>query len=229
MGPIDADVILLTCGGAVPARVPAGIAQIAMPAVPGRADLAPVLATGPRRVVVAGTDAGLAAVLLRLLRAERLDVEVGFLPAGRSAAARAWGLPTGRGALGVALAGRAAPVPLVRDDAGGVLVGRGEISGLVGETHCDATLVLRGRAPRLVVVAGPDGIAVRAGRGGRWPDGRSRAVPPRAPAGRGSALGRAVQTGGLPFRVVADGVTRATDVRRWTWYRHTADWLLARP
>ena len=50
-----------------------------------------------RRLVVAGTDADLAAVLVRLLRRERLDVEVAYLPARRSAAARVWGLPRDAG------------------------------------------------------------------------------------------------------------------------------------
>ena len=145
-----------------------------------------------RRLVVAGTDADLAAVLVRLLRRERLDVEVAYLPRGRSAAARAWGLP--RDAEALALDGAAAPVPLVRDDSGGVLVGRAE-ARLRGEVYCDETLVLRG-AGRVVVEAGPRGVGVRASRTGRAPDGRTRAVPPRAPAGRGSAVGRAVQLGG---------------------------------
>ncbi len=126
-------------------------------------------------------------------------------------------------------AGTATPVPLVRDDSGGVLVGRGEIDGLVGECWCDEHLVLRGRAPRLVVVPGPDGIAVRAGRGRRPPDGRMRALPPKVASGRGSALGRAVQVGGEPMTVVVDGVPHPRPVPRWTWFRHTTDLLLVYP
>ena len=89
--------------------------------------------------------------------------------------------------------------------------------------------MLRG-AGRVVVEAGPRtgsrcGRAARAGR----PDGRTRAVPPRAPAGRGSAVGRAVQLGGEPFTPVLDGVPHPRAVTRWAWYRHTADWLLVRP
>ena len=100
---------------------------------------------------------------------------------------------------------------------------------MTGEVYCDEFLVLRGRAPRLVVAPGPAGVAVRAGRGGRAPDGRLRAVPARAPAGRGSAAGRAVQLGGPGFTVMGDGVAHPREVRRWAWYRHTADWLLVRP
>lgn len=205
-------------------------AAVRLPGRPGKDELDPVLAEhAPRRVLVAGSDADLAAVLLRLLRTERLDIEVGYLPAGGSPAARAWGLPTGAAAVEPALHGVATPVPLVRDDGGGVLVGRGEVRELTGECYCDETLVLRGRARRLVVVPRPDGIAVRAGFTGRDPDGGLRPVPPRAPRGRGSALGRAVQVGGRPFTVVADGVTHPRPLPRRTWYRHTEDWLLVRP
>ncbi len=231
-----------------------------------------------RRVVVAGTDADLAAVLRRLLRRERLDVEVAYLPRGRSAAARVWGLPPGpsaaarawelprgpsevarawglprrpsaaarvwglprgpsaaarawelpRDAVALALEGAASPVPLIRDDAGGVLVGGAEVRRLRGEVYCDETLVLRG-AGHVVVTPGPDGVAVRASRTGSPPDGRTRAVSPRAPVGRGSAVGRAVQLGGEAFTPALDGVPHTRAVTRWAWYRHTADWLLVRP
>src|SRR5690348_3486224 len=73
---------------------------VRLPARPGRADVDPVLDEHePRRIAVAGTDADLAAVLLRLLRTERLGVEVAYLPAAASPATRAWGLPTGRAAV----------------------------------------------------------------------------------------------------------------------------------
>jgi hypothetical protein len=236
---IDSKLVLLTCAderqarrllehGSRRAPALARVPTVALPTLPERADIDPVLAErDPRRVIVAGSDAALAAVLVRLLRTERLDVELAFLPSGRSAAADVWGLPKDAAAL--ALDGTATPVPLVRDDAGGVLVGRGEIRNMHGECYCDETLVLRGSAPRLVVAPNPGGIAVRAGRTGKLPDGLTRAVPPTAPAGRGSALGRAVQLGGESMTVVHDGVEHPRSVPRWTWYRHTADWLLVRP
>ncbi len=49
-----------------------------------------------RRIVVVGTDRDLAAVLTTLLKAEKLAVEVAFVPRRRTAATRAYGLPTGR-------------------------------------------------------------------------------------------------------------------------------------
>ena len=230
MNTLDAGPVLLTCGDPSPhhgSRALAALPTVVLPSCPGRAELDPVLADlAARRLVVAGTDADLAAVLLRLLRRERLDVEVAYLPRGRSTAARAWGLP--RNLVALALDGAAAPVPLIRDDVGGVLVGRAVVRRMRGEVYCDETLVLRGRG-HVVVEAGPNGVAVRASRTGRPPDGRTRAVPPRAPAGRGSAVGRAVQVGGEAFTPVLDGVPHPRAVTRWAWYRHTADWLLVRP
>jgi hypothetical protein len=234
---------------------------VAVPPRPGRADLEPVLADPDlRRLVVAGTDADLAAVLQRLLRADRLGVEVAYLPADRrSAAARVWDLPHGATAVELARRGIAQAVPLVRDDAGGVLVGRAELRAVHGEAYCDGDLVLRGGARRVVVtpwadappigVPAPDpagprpaspppdpgvrtpapaAVAVRAGRFGALPDGRHRPVPPTARAGRGAAVGRAVQLGCLPTTLVHDGVEHPRPVTRWAWYRHVADWHLVR-
>jgi hypothetical protein len=239
VGTIDSELLVLTC--ADPARerrlpfhgrrpLPAfdGVPTVALPAGPGRAEIDPVLAEhDPRRVVVHGRDADLAALLLRLLRTDRLDVEVGYVPARRgSAAAAAWGLARDPAH---ALTGPASAAPLVRDDTGGVLVGRGEIRDLDGECYCDDDLVLRGRTPRLVVAAGPEGVAVRAGRGSRLPSGAAHPVPQGARSGRGSGRGRAVQIGGLPFTAVSDGVPHPRPLERRTWYRHTSDWLLVRP
>lgn len=199
------------------ARVPAALASVPavrVPARPGRGDLDPLLDEhSPRRLIVAGTDADLAAVLVRLLRRDLLDVEVAFVPTRRrSPAAAAWGLPTDRSAAAaLALDGSAAAVPLIRDDSGGVLVGRGEIRGLRGETYCDDTLVLRGSVRRLVARPGPGGVSAVPGRGVR------------------AATGRALQTGCVGARVVVDGVPHPREVTRWTWYRHTADWRLVRP
>jgi hypothetical protein len=238
---IDSDVVLLTCSDPGQARrLPeygsrrgqalAAVPSVLLPSRPDRTALDPVLADrNPRRVIVQGTDADLAAVLGRLLRTDRLGTEVAYVPAGRSQAAAAWGLPTGAGAADLAVAGVAAAVPLVRDDSGGVLVGRGEIREMRGECYCDDVLVLRGTARRLVVAPGPKGIAVRAGWSGRAPDGRARPVPPHAPRGAGSAMGRAVQVGCELATVITDEVVHPRQVPRWTWYRHTDDWLLVRP
>jgi hypothetical protein len=74
----------------LPSPLDAGVAVAAMP---GREELDPLLAPpspapAPTRVVVAGTDADLAAVVLRLLRTERLaEVAVAYLPSGSGCSA----------------------------------------------------------------------------------------------------------------------------------------------
>jgi hypothetical protein len=192
-----------------------------MPARPGREELDSLLAgLDGRRLVVCGTDADLAAVLLRLLRTEALGaVAVGYVPIeASSVVARLWGLPvTLTAAASLALSGDPDRVPLVRDDAGGVLVGRGVVAPLDGVVYCDDEVVLRGRASRLEVT--PDrelGLVVRV---------VSRGLLTRRIR---QAAGRAVQLGCQPTDVWRDGVaSRTTD--RWTWYRHTEDWHLIRP
>src|SRR5258707_9569801 len=63
------DVVVLLFGGR---RLPRALRDLP---VTGLDDI-----TGCRRVVVVGSDADLAAVLTRLLRSDRLDVEVGHVP-----------------------------------------------------------------------------------------------------------------------------------------------------
>jgi hypothetical protein len=215
-----AGVLVVTCGCA---QWPgAGRTEVtAVPARPGRVELGPLLAgLDGRRLVVCGTDADLAAVLLRLLRTGVVGtVPVGYVPSSLSSAvARLWGLPVKAStAASLALHGEPLPVPLVRDDSGGVLVGLGVVGPLDGVAYCDDEVVLRGRAARLEVTPDTEhGLAVRVVRRGLL--GR-RVVR--------HAAGRAVQLGCLPTGVWCDGVAgRTTD--RWTWYRHTENWLLAR-
>jgi hypothetical protein len=186
-----------------------------VPSVPGKSDLDPLLATGPDRVVVFGSDAGLAAVVLRLLRTERLAaLPVGFVPVAHrdSAVARLWNLPAARdAAVELAVGGAARPLPLVRDDSGGVLLGLGTAGPVDGEAYCDDQLALRGRARVIEVTPDPAGVAGRVVQGGRF---RKRAEIFR---------GRAFQLGCHPVTVVHDGVTHPRPVTRWTWYRHTED------
>lgn len=228
MASIDQELVLLTCGdrpvrrfpfhGSRPAarlgRVPGVLAHVpavALPARPGKDDVDPVLKERePRRVIVHGDDADLASVLVRLLRRDLLHVEVAFVPAvRRSAVAMAWELP--RDAAALALDAPARPTPLIRDDTGGVLVGRGVVRDVEGEAYCDNTLVLRGRVRRLVAVPGPGGVSALPGKGVR------------------AATGRALQIGSTGARVEVEGVPHPRPAPRWTWYRHTADWLLVRP
>jgi hypothetical protein len=209
-----------------PAPLGADVPAHPLPERPGRDELDPLLRpTGgpaPGRVVVAGTDADLAAVVLRLLRTEALaSTEVAYLPADPgSAVADAWGLPTApAAAAALALRGEPDRVPLVRDDAGGVLLGRGELRPVRGVVWCDDDLVLRGQASRLVVTpVAPVGVDVRAVRTGALGLGRRTRA----------SLGRAVQIGCLATTVVCDGVPQPRPVTRWTWYKHTEDLRLVR-
>jgi hypothetical protein len=211
------EAMVLTCGSA---RWPGDEPATALPARPGRGELDPLVThLDGRRLVVCGTDADLAAVLLRLLRTDMLQaVAVGYVPAEKSSVvARLWGLPVvPAAAASLALHGDPDPVPLVRDDAGGVLVGLGVLRPLDGVAYCDNELVLRGPASRLEVR--PDralGLVARVVR--------RRLIGRRVH----QAAGRAVQLGCQPTDVWRDGVAaRTTD--RWTWYRHTEDWQLIR-
>ena len=210
-------IVTITCPSwstPLPARLP--VRPVSQP--PDRAEVDPLLAEADR-VLVAGQDADLAAVVLRLLRTDRLAaVEVAYLPAiPNSAAAQVWGLPTNpASALALALQGSGEPVPLIRDDAGGVLVGRGELRGVRGEAYCDAELVLRGQASKFVVTPlAPIGVDVRVTSTGLTR--RTRA-----------AHGRAIQIGCVSATVVSDGVEHPRPVTRWTWYRHTQDLRMIR-
>lgn len=173
---------------------------------PGKAEVDALLPA--RRLIVHGDDADLAAVLVRLLRRDALDTEVAYLPVSRrSRAAANWGLPSRfDDAVALARSGTAREMPLVRDDNGGVLAGRGEIPDLYGEAYCDATRVLHGRVKTLVVDAGPEGVQVRPGRGVT------------------GATGRAIQIGTTGATPVRDGVPHPREIKRWAWYKHTEPW-----
>lgn len=212
--------VVLTCGAAsVPAELD-GLRTLRVPSRPGRADVDPMLA-GTRRIVVVGGDADLAAVLTRLLRTERLDVELALVSPAATAGTRAWGLPHGAAAARLAVEGAAVASPLVRDDHGGVLVGAGELRGvdgapLRGEAYCDDTRVFTGDVPRVVVHAGPAGVGARA------VTGRFRRRGPEV-------HGRALQLGCVSGEVVHDGVVHERPVTRWAFYRHVEDWRPVRP
>lgn len=167
-------------------------------------------------LVVIGTDADLSAVVLRLLRTDRLSTtSVGFVPSERdSAGAELWGLPADPArALAVARTGVLSPVPLIRDDTGGVLLAQGTLTSVDGVAYCDDQVVLRGTARRIEVhpdLGGGPGLVVRVQRG---------ALLRRA----STFTARAFQLGCAPTVPVVDGVQRARPVQRWTWYRHTED------
>lgn len=166
------------------------------------ADIDAAIQTAARLIVVGG-DAELAAVLTRLLRADRLDVEIGSA-SNRRAARRARN-------------GTARRVPLIRDETGQVIVGaaiwRGDGGLLHGEAVVDDTVLFDGDVagvriePTTCLPGLRAGVISARGRVRRW------------------AVGRAAQLGSTGVVVVRDGVAAARPARRSTFYRHTEGWL----
>lgn len=175
-----------------------------------------------RRVVVVGDDADLARILTRLLRTDRLDIEVGYAPRRRTPATAAYRLPAGWRAARRARRGAGRPAPLIRDDAGTALVGVGRwlpVDGtraLRGEGVVDDTTLFDGEVAEVLIQ--PIGVApgLRAG------------VPRRRAAVARWATGRAAQLGTTGAVVVRDGVFSSRTVKRSTFYRHIEDWLVVR-
>ncbi|HKP42479.1 peptidase M50 [Mycobacterium sp.] len=161
-----------------------------------------------RRVVVVGSDADLAAVLTRLLRADRLNVEVGH-------ARRAWNARRAR-------TGEALRVPLIRDETGTVITKAAywlpaeDERTIHGEAVVDDTLLFDGEA-----------TAVRIEPIDTMPGLRASALSSRMRPKRW-VTGRAAQLGTDAALVVRDGVQGPRPVRRSTFYRHTEGWLRVR-
>jgi hypothetical protein len=157
------------------------------------------------RLIVVGAVPDLASVLTRLLRIDRLDVEVGHV--------------TGWWTARRARNGSARRVPLIRDDAGQVVVGAAEWWGpgrepLRGEAVVDDTQLFDGEVAGVRIEPTQAMPGLRASVIGR---GRARWT-----------AGRAAQLGTPEAVVVRDGVPGGRSVRRSTFYRHTQGWLLVR-
>nr|WP_246231220.1 peptidase M50 [Mycolicibacterium sediminis] len=172
------------------------------------------------RLIVVGGDGDLATVLTRLLRTERLDVEVAYVPRRRTAATRAYGLPTGTRAVRAARTGTATTLPLIRDDTGRVLVGVGlwvgETGDLRGEAVVDDTTLFDGTV-----------AAVRIEPTGTMPGLRAAVAPGRLRPRRWIS-GRAAQLGSPGAVVVRDGEPAPRALRRSTFYRHVTGWAAVR-
>jgi hypothetical protein len=159
-----------------------------------------------RRVVVVGSDADLAAVLTHLLRADRLDVEVGHVR-------RPWNAHRAR-------TGKARRVPLIRDETGSAIVGAAhwlppdeQTRTIHGEAVTDDTLLFDG-----------DVTGVRIEPMQTMPGLRASVLSSRMRPTRWVS-GRAAQLGTDAALVVRDGVPAPRPVRRSTFYRHTEGWL----
>jgi len=182
------DVVVLPFGGR---RLPRALRDLPLIGLDEVADC--------RRVVVVGSNADLAAVLTRLLRADRLDVEVGLVR-------RPWKARRAR-------TGEARRVPLIRDETGAVIVGYAEWTGnpLHGEAVVDDTVLFDGEVAgvRIEPTRSMPGLRASVLGGGprRW------------------VTGRAAQLGTDAASVVRDGIPAPRPVRRSTFYRHTEGWL----
>ncbi|HZQ31631.1 MAG TPA: peptidase M50 [Mycobacterium sp.] len=156
-----------------------------------------------RRVIVVGSKTDLAAVLTQLLRAEMVDVEIGFV--------------TGRRGARRALSGTARRVPLIRDDTGHVIVGAATWQGadgpLHGEAVVDDTTLFDGEV-----------FSVRIEPTGALPGLRAAVLTNRGRPQRWVA-GRAAQLGTTGARVTRDGVADGRTVKRSTFYRNVKGWL----
>jgi hypothetical protein len=177
-------------------------------------------AIGPyRRLVVAGADAELAAVLSRLLRAERLDVEVAYVPRRRTRATRIYRLTPGWRAARRARRGTPRRVTLVRDETGAVIVGRAgwlppeDRQHVQGEAVVDDTPLFDGDITGADIEPTLAVPGLRASVHGTW---------------RRWIAGRAVQLGSTGVVVIRDGVVTPRPARRSTFYRHVEGWLLVR-
>ncbi|OBK16469.1 peptidase M50 [Mycobacterium asiaticum] len=181
-------------------------------------DLADV--PGPyRRLVVVGSDSDLAAVLTRLLRSDRLDVEVAYVPPRRTRATRTYRLPSGLRAARRARRGSAHRVPLIRDETGTAIVGRAawlpadDSRSIHGEAVVDDTVLFDGDVAAVWIEPTSALPGLRAALARRWPRWVS---------------GRAAQLGTTGAAVVRDGVALARPVRRSSFYRNVEGWLLVR-
>jgi hypothetical protein len=178
-------------------------------------------AIGPyRRFAVVGADADLAAVLTRLLRAERLDIEVAYVPRRRTAATRVYRLRAGRRAARRSKSGSARRAPLIRDETGSVIVGQADWLPdpstserlLHGEAIVDDNPLFDGDVAGVCIEPTPSlpGLRARVHGRRRW------------------ITGRAVQLGSTGVAVIRDGVPAPRAARRSTFYRNVEGWLAVR-
>jgi hypothetical protein len=165
--------------------------------------------TSHRRVIVVGSDVDLASVLTHLLKANRLDVEVGHVR-------RPWHARRARTAT-------AQRVPLIRDETGTVIVGAAywlppdeDARSIHGEAVTDDTLLFDG-----------DVTGVRIEPTQTMPGLRASVLSSRMRPKRW-VTGRAAQLGTDAALVVRDGIPAPRPVRRSTFYRHTEGWLQVR-
>jgi hypothetical protein len=198
------DVVVLSFGGR---RLPRPLTELPVVSVANPADVDAVVSA--RRLIVLGTHGDLAVVLSRLLRADRLNVEVAHV--GRPWSARRAGTAPAR------------RVPLIRDETGAVLTRAAlwlppadTVRTVKGEAVVDDTVLFDGevRGVRIEPTSALPGLRARVLTGRMRP--------------RRWVTGRAAQLGTTGTLVVCDGVAASRPARRSTFYRHTQGWLAVR-
>lgn len=215
--------VVLKCGETPVPLALTPVTAVSTAALPKADDFEDVFANleaveDPRLIVVGG-DAAFAATLTRLMRTDRLGIELAYVPEKRTPATEAYGLRMGSKAAAEALRGTARPIPLIRDDAGIALVGRALVEGegpdLVGEAYVDDTRLFSGTVPGIRIEPTPT-----------MPGLRAAIDRPRWFGGYRWTEGRAVQLGTPGAILTRDGVTNPRAVKRSTFYRHDRNWLL---
>src|SRR5579875_3695826 len=207
--------MLLVLGPHDPAPLRAVLDDVPAVTLPDRPDRDELNAALDRldgdRLVLAADDAGVGAVIRRLLRRDQLDkVVIALLPVGFSAVRTRLGLPDDlAAAAAVALGGRPSPLGLVRDDHGGVTLNAAFVLPESGATlglrsYVDETELAGGDVRELVVTPLPTGV-------------RAEVALPRRFRARRSASGRAVTVSCDPARLVIDGVEHGHRQTRCTW------------
>lgn len=238
----NSHITVLCCRGEAPSsldpltydEVPAAVRGSEVGPILAACGALPVYVVGPRpgklidpllrgRVLVVGDDADLNAVVLRLLRKELLGaVEVAYAAAAPTAVTDMYGLPTGAEAVRAARLAEVDRAPLVRHDAGGVLVGAARLGPLTGTFYVDEERIPGGSARSVEVV--PDarkGLAVTVVKKHFLGFGRLPVT----------YHGRAVEFGILPNSgtvISFDGIVHPREVQQWVFYAHTEPWRLVR-
>ncbi|AGC60748.1 hypothetical protein MULP_00672 [Mycobacterium liflandii 128FXT] len=200
--------------------VPAALTGLPTHQVGDSASIDAALAAYPRLAVIGG-DADLAAMLTRLLRTDRLDIEVAYVPRRRTTATRVYRLAAGRRGAWRARRGSAGRVPLIRDETATVIVGRArwlpadDEQTIHGEAVVDDNTLFDGDIAGVYIQPTLELPGLRA------------ALHERRPWRRWIG-GRAAQLGTSGARVIRDGIPAPRAVRRSTFYRNVEGWLLVR-
>ncbi len=179
------------------------------------------------RLVVAADDAGVAAVVRRLLvRSQLADTPIALLPVPGSSVLRSrLGLPASLGAAAeVASSGSAVWQGLVRDDHGGVALGEASLVPAVGSAlglraYVDEHELVNATVPGLTVTP----LAAELSASVELPR-RLRRSPVRR-----SLAGRAVTASCDEARLIADGVQRGQTQTRCTWWFEPDRWQVVLP